>query len=179
MLSWFVARHVIYIMVCWSVYAHIPEVINYGCYTGTKANLVGPVDAPAGYSWLLDPFLDPSGRVCFNNTVKWAFLVPLLLLQGITILWFTMIIRVAMKVLRGDGAEDSRSDDEGEDEEEDEFIYEEALEEEVGVEDLDFKSWERRSGVKRQGGSSSGVSLPGHSDRKELLGRIGCEKQVD
>ncbi len=92
-----------------------------------------------------------------------------------------MIVRVAMNVLRGHAAEDVRSDDEGgEEEEEDEYIYEEAeaLREEVGVEALDLKNWERRHGVKIQS-SSSGVSLPGHSDRKELLGRIGCEKQVE
>ena len=51
-------------------------------------------------------------------------------------------------------------------------------EEEVGAESLDLKNWERRTGIKRQA-SSSGVRLPGHSDRKELLGRIGCEKQVE
>ena len=75
----------------------------------------------------------------------------------------------------------TRSDDEGaeeeEEEDEDEFIYEEAqpLEQEVGVEELNLKNWERRTGMKRPA-SSSGVSLPGHSDRKELLGRIGCDK---
>lgn len=180
MVSWFLARHVVYMMVCWSVYAHTPEIMPIGCFSGTNGNLVGPEAAPPGLSWLAEPYLNSTGRVCYNETVKWAFLAPLLLLQVITIVWFTMIIRVAMKVLRGDGAEDSRSDDEeeGEEEEEEEFFYEEALEEEVGVEALDFKSWERRSGIKRQA-NSSGVSLPGHSDRKELLGRIGCEKQVE
>ncbi|KAJ3499052.1 hypothetical protein NLG97_g627 [Lecanicillium saksenae] len=177
MVSWFVARHVIYIMVCWSVYAHTPEIMPSGCFTGTNSNLVGPQQPPEGLGYLLEPFYNSTGRVCYNETVKWAFLAPLLVLQLITIVWFTMIIRVAIKVLRGDGAEDSRSDDE-EEEEEEEFIYEEALEEDVGVEALDFKNWERRSGIKRQA-NSSGVSLPGHSDRKELLGRIGCEKQVD
>ncbi|KAJ6790111.1 hypothetical protein PWT90_05642 [Aphanocladium album] len=179
MVSWFAARHVIYIMVCWSVYAHTREVMASGCFTGTNSNLVGPQQPPEGLGYILEPFYNSTGRVCFNNTVRWAFLAPLLLLQVITIVWFTMIVRVAMKVLRGDGAEDSRSDDEEEEEEEEEeFIYEEALEEDVGVEALDFKSWERRSGIKRQA-NSSGVSLPGHSDRKELLGRIGCEKQVE
>lgn len=180
MVSWFAARHVIYLMVCWSIYAHTPEVMDFGCYRGTNADLVGPHEAPAGLGHLLEPFYDSAGTVCFDHAVKWYFLTPLLMLQVITIVWFTMIIRVAMKVLRGDGAEDSRSDDEDEEEEveEEEFIYEEALEEDVGVEALDFKNWERRSGIKRQA-NSSGVSLPGHSDRKELLGRIGCEKQVD
>lgn len=181
MVSWFAARHVIYMMVCWSIYAHIPEVLNYGCYTGSNANLVGPQDPPKGLGHLLEPYYNSTGRVCFNNAIKWAFLTPLLALQVITIIWFTMIVRIAMKVLRGDGAEDSRSDDEEDEEEEEleeEFIYEEALEENVGVEALDFKSWERRSGIKRQA-NSSGVSLPGHSDRKELLGRIGCDKHPE
>ncbi|TQV97968.1 hypothetical protein V2A60_006326 [Cordyceps javanica] len=178
MVSWFAARHVIYLMVCWSVYAHIPQVMSYGCYSGSNANLVGPEDPPKGLGYLLEPYYNSTGRVCFNNTLKWAFLTPLLALQAITIVWFTMIIRVAVKVLRGDGAEDSRSDDEDEEEEVAEFVYEEALEEDVGVEALDFKSWERRSGIRRQA-NSSGVSLPGHSDRKELLGRIGCDKQVE
>lgn len=187
MVSWFVARHVFYVLVCWSVYAHAPYIISLGCYVGSNSNLVGPAEPPPGLFYLVEPFLSSTGRVCFNHTVKWAFLGPLLLLQVITIIWFTMIVRVAIKVIRGDGAEDTRSDDEGDEEEdewqeedEDEFVYEEAqpLEEEVGVEALDLKGWERRTGAKRQA-SSSGVSLPGHSDRKELLGRIGCEKQVE
>ncbi|EGX91058.1 sphingosine N-acyltransferase lac1 [Cordyceps militaris CM01] len=179
MISWFAARHVIYMMVCWSIYAHIPEVLSYGCYTGTNANLVGPHDPPQGMGYLLEPYYNSTGNVCFNDSIKWAFLAPLLALQVITIIWFTMIIRVAVKVLRGDGAEDTRSDDEDdEEEEEEEYIYEEALEEDVGVEALDFKSWERRSGIKRQA-NSSGVNLSGPSDRKELLGRIGCEKTVE
>lgn len=184
MLSWFVARHIFYLLVCWSVYAHAPAIMPWGCFRGPNSDLVGPEETPPGLWYLVEPFLSPTGRVCFNETVKWAFLAPLLLLQVITVIWFTMIVRVAVKVVRGDGAEDTRSDEgddeEDEEEEDDEFIYEEAqpLEEEVGVEALDLRGWERRTGVKRQA-SSSGVSLPGHSDRKELLGRIGCEKQVE
>lgn len=182
MVSWLLARHVFYVMVCWSIYAHTPEIMPNGCFTGSNGRLVGPVDAPAGLSYLFEPFYNTTGHVCYNETIKWAFLTPLVLLQVITIFWFMMIIRVAVKVLRGQGAEDNRSDDEGgvEEEEEEEFVYEvaEPLKEEVGVEALDLKSWERRHGVKIQS-SSSGVSLPGHSDRKELLGRIGCEKQVE
>lgn len=181
MVSWFVARHVFYLMVCWSIYAHSLVVIPNGCFVGPNDSLVGPTEAPAGFAYMIEPFFNATGRVCYNETIQWAFLTPLLLLQGITVFWFTMIIRVAIKVVRGDGAEDSRSDDEyEEDEDEEELIYEEIhpLEQEVGVEDLDLKSWERRNGLKKQA-SASGVSLPGHSDRKELLGRIGCEKQVD
>ncbi len=187
MLCWFVSRHIFFPMVCYSVWAQTPHIMPTGCFKGRgpAANLTGPIERPAtGLLYLIDPFLDSEGLVCYDERVKWAFLSTLLMLQAIMILWFTMIIQVAVRVIRGDGADDSRSDDEGEDEDEedeDRFVYEEAqpLEEEVGVESIDLKGWERRAGVRRQASGASGVSLPGHSDRKELLGRIGCEKQVD
>ncbi|RYO97942.1 hypothetical protein DL765_010987 [Monosporascus sp. GIB2] len=52
------------------------------------------------------------------------------------------------------------------------------IEEEVGVEGIDLKQWERRSGVKGAT-SSTAISFSRHGDRKELLNRIGCEKQID
>ncbi|KAH6980990.1 TLC domain-containing protein [Ilyonectria sp. MPI-CAGE-AT-0026] len=180
-ISWFVCRHVLYLTACWSVYAQSTKITGNVCFHGDNENRVGPFDTPPGHSYMLQPFMDTSGLLCFNDTVKWTFLAPLLFLQVLTLIWFTMIIRVVIKVLKGGVSDDVRSDgEEDEGEEEDEFIYEEAqpLEEEVGVEDLDLRNWERRHGLRKQA-SSSGVSLPGHSDRKELLGRIGCEKQVD
>lgn len=184
MVSWFIARHVLYMYVCWSVYAHTPDIMPNGCFTGPENNRSGPLKPPTtkGSWYLLEPLWDSEGLVCYDEKVKWIFLSMLLFLQTLTVMWFTLIIRLAVKVLMGGSAEDPRSDDEGEDlEEEDEYVYEEAqpLEEEVGVEALDLKNWERRTGVKRQATTATGVSLPGHSDRKELLGRIGCEKQVD
>merc|ERR1712000_27771 len=147
MLSWLLARHVTYCAVCWSIYAHTPEIMPTGCFKGSNNNLVGPVDPPPGYGYLLEPFYNSSGHVCYNETVKCAFLTPLIILQFITIFWFTLIIRVAVEVLRGAGAEDTRSDDEAVAEEsEDEYVYEEAeaLKQDVGVESLDLKGWERR-----------------------------------
>ncbi|KAK4216781.1 longevity assurance proteins LAG1/LAC1 [Rhypophila decipiens] len=184
MVSWFIARHVLYVYVCWSVYAHTPDIMPTGCFSGPDTNRSGPLEAPTtkGSWYLLEPLWDSEGLVCYDEKVKWIFLSMLLFLQALTIMWFTLIVQLAIKVLRGGSAEDPRSDDEGEDlEDEDEYVYEEAqpLEEEVGVEALDLKNWERRTGVKRQATTATGVSLPGHSDRKELLGRIGCEKQVD
>ncbi|KAK7915305.1 hypothetical protein PG985_013008 [Apiospora marii] len=180
MVAWFMSRHVFYGMACWSVYTDIPKQIPIPCFKGTDDNLIGPFEAPEGWSHLLEPFRDPSGTVCFTNNIRWGFLGCLLFLQVITIAWFITIIQVAIRVLKGGAADDVRSDGEGEEEEEEEYEYEEAqpFEEEVGVEAIDLKNWERRTGVKRAS-SSSGVSLPGHSDRKELLGRIGCEKQVE
>lgn len=129
--------------------------------------------------------------MCFNNGIKWGFLSALLFLQGITIMWFTMIVKVAVNVLRGGQADDIRSDDEGDNEEEeeiqeklihamedqiDDFEEPQPFEEEVGVEAINLKgrTWNTRKSTSH----ASGVSLPGHSDRKELLGRIGCDKPV-
>ncbi|KXX82367.1 Sphingosine N-acyltransferase lag1 [Madurella mycetomatis] len=174
----------LYIMVCYSVWAHTPEIMPQGCFKGSKSKLAGPFEPPTnkGVLYLLEPLWDPEGLVCYNESVKWTFLSMLLFLQFLTIMWFSMIVRVAIRVLSGTGAEDTRSDDEAdEQEDDDEYIYEEAqpLEEEVGVDKINLKNWERRTGVKRAEPTSTGVSFPGHSDRKELLGRIGCEKQVE
>ncbi|EPE08032.1 longevity-assurance protein [Ophiostoma piceae UAMH 11346] len=220
MLSWFICRHIFYPMICYSVWKHTPKVITFGCYKGLggigasptsvrvgpneTSTLFGAVSKAAPFfsdatnnrlAFLIEPMLDSEGAICYDSVVKWMFLSMLLFLQLIIIMWFFMIVQVAIRVVRGSGADDTRSDGEDEDEEEeadsetdgknsakDEFVFEEAqaLEEEVGVESIDLKGWERRTGVKRQTSASTGVSLPGHhSDRKELLGRIGCEKQVD
>ncbi|KAI1199154.1 TLC domain-containing protein [Nemania serpens] len=179
MLSWFVARHILYNLVCWSLYRDAMRVIRAGCFYGNSANLEGPFPIPDGWRHWLEPFRKPEGAICFSQSAVLGFLYTLLGLQVITIFWFFMIVRVAIRVVRGGSADDPRSDDEVESDEA-EYEYEEAqpLEEEVGVESIDLKGWERRAGVKRVA-SSSAVSLPGHSDRKELLGRIGCEKQVE
>ena len=104
--------------------------------------------------------------------------------------------------MNGGGADDSRSDDEEEEEEEEidieEFIEPKVshlngivkanlsmapVEEDVGVESLTFTRRTspgirafKRSGGRGGGGMASGISIPGHGDRKELLGRIGCDK---
>jgi acyl-CoA-dependent ceramide synthase len=181
--SWFLARHVFYLMICWSIYADLLRLTTPGCYSGRMDDLKGPFPVPDSWSHVFEPFRNPEGTVCFNDNIMYSFLFCLLFLQVITIMWFVVIMQVAMRVLKGGSAEDVRSDEEAEEDEEDEeeeFEYQEAqpLEEDVGVEDINLKGWERRTGVKRAA-SSSGVSLPRHSDRKELLNRIGCEKQID
>jgi very-long-chain ceramide synthase len=144
---------------------------------------------------VFQPFVNPDGPVCFNESIKYSFLYLLGALQVIMLIWFCMIIRVAYRVLKGQGAGDVRSDDEDEEEEEEEEVDDcppnkgkqkamdeedlVPLEEEVGAEGLHFA---RRSSPKRQyrkaSARASGISLQNHPDRKELLGRIGCEKQT-
>jgi len=191
MATWIAARHVGFLMVCWSVYSDLPAETNYGCYRGKNGAISGPFPAPDRVGHLFEPFRDPEGVVCFNNNIKWVFLSALLFLQGITIMWFTMILKVAISVLRGAPADDIRSDDEGDEEEEEEedelaekLIHamedqmdpQQPFEEEVGVEAINLKG--RTWTTRKSSTHASGVSLPGHSDRKELLGRIGCDKPV-
>ncbi|OWP00489.1 TLC domain-containing protein [Marssonina coronariae] len=189
---WFVTRHVFFCMICYSVWADIPANIDYGCYSGQNGSIQGPFPPPDRLGHLVDPFRNPEGTVCFNHKIKWGFLSALLFLQFLTLVWFTMIVKVAIRVLKGGDADDVRSDDEGDDEEElldeksllsaaeqiEEMAAPPPYEEEVGVEAITLKG--RKCGAKhykKGSGSASGVSLP-HSDRKELLGRIGCDKGV-
>lgn len=211
MVTWLMARHILFLTVCWSVYAHIPEEINYGCYRGGDLNLEGPLPVPTDFDHLTQPFRDPVGLVCWDNRIKWVFLALLLALQCVLLLWFTMILKVAYKVISGDGADDVRSDDEDDEEEEDEVEEDELdelnlpekaidtiktgsepplyIEKEVlsTEQDMTFSSSKkqkggaskspiRRSPRKSAEAHTTSVNLLGHSDRKELLGRIGCDK---
>ncbi|TAQ84549.1 hypothetical protein B7494_g7127 [Chlorociboria aeruginascens] len=195
MVTWVAARHICYLMICYSVYADIPTTISYGCYSGKNGAIIGPFPPPDRFFHLLEPFRDPNGVVCWNDNVKWGFLSALLFLQGITIMWFCLIVQVAIKVIRGGEADDVRSDAEEEEEcsdgvdektpptvgQTDEAENIQPLEEEVGVEDINLKGWASntsKSKYRKGTGSASGVSIAGHSDRKELLGRIGCDKGV-
>lgn len=110
--SWFIARHVLYLMTCWSVWADVPRVTAVGCYRGAMDNLEGPFAAPRGAWRLLEPFFNPRGIVCFDGPVRLSFLAFLLVLQVLTIMWFVLIIRVVVRVLQGNPAQDDRSDDE-------------------------------------------------------------------
>ena len=189
LVAWVICRHVFYVITCYSVWKHIPEVINLGCYRGPSSALVGPFSPPDRFGHLLQPFRDPEGVVCFNHGIKWGFLGALLFLQAIQIMWFFMIMRVAISVLKGAAADDTRSDDE---EDEEDVVDEKIIrtieelgesaplyEEEVGVESLSFNkrsNGHTRTTRKSSNSSTSGISLP--HDRKELLGRIGCDKGI-
>ncbi|RAL10458.1 longevity assurance proteins LAG1/LAC1 [Aspergillus homomorphus CBS 101889] len=184
MLSWFLARHVCYLITMWSIWKHMPETIAVGCYHGSQDSLRGPTPLPSDGDWshAWAPFHDPAGTICYSNGVRWGFLGALGFLQVLTVLWFVLIVQVAVRVVKGIGADDIRSDDEAEQEaaeEEDELVpvTEYKICNEIGVAALGGSGWARRTGGTRRTASSSGVSLTGHFDRKELLSRIGCEKQ--
>lgn len=189
-LMWFVARHVFYMLICWSIHMDVPIEMAYGCFRSTDGIKISSDGGTDVLRHVLQPFIDPDGTVCFNERIRYSFLSLLLVLQVITIIWFGMILRVAFNVLKGNGADDSRSDDEGEqdgDDEEDDILdgtnessrtVQQPLEEEVTVEALHLprRTSPRARTYRKSNGRASGISIPGHSDRKELLGRIGCDK---
>ncbi|KEF60460.1 uncharacterized protein A1O9_02021 [Exophiala aquamarina CBS 119918] len=220
--TWFITRHALYMTVLYSIYSDIPQEIQYGCYKGSVQKLQGPLPVPNDWDHLTQPFRDPEGLVCWNNSIKWVFLWMLAALQVVLLVWFIMIVRVAYKVVTGKGAEDVRSDDEEEEEEEEEtmanekkplidnvhtcvesqpFLEKEVLSTDPGFSVSKTASSPRRSKQKSKSSSSSlvrtssagsssstsrksydsahasGINLlAGSSDRKELLGRIGCDK---
>ena len=122
--AWLVMRHFFYMAICWSIYAHVGEVtMPYGIYsivTGSRISEDGGTNIMRS---LFQPFMNPKAQtIAFNANIRWLFLGMLLALQCITIAWFVMICRVVMRVLRGQGADDTRSD--GEDESCDELALE-------------------------------------------------------
>ena len=209
MVTWFLSRHVLFMWTWYSILAHIPEEIKYGCYRGGDEDLQGPLPVPNDWSHLAEPFRDPVGLVCWNHNIKWVFLILLAALQVVLLMWFTMVIKVAYKVLSGHGADDVRSDDE--DDEEEEELEERArtellekapapaeslpfLEKEVLSTDthagLSFSKQTtkltrpseptpvRRSTRRKNEGNGCTTGANLLQERKELLGRIGCDKSV-
>lgn len=208
-ISWLITRHVLYVMVCWSIYAYAPVDMQPGCYLADesgKQNGFVPISDRAQFealggndSWgnLLKAYNDQNGPICWNPDIRYYFLALLLTLQVFCCIWFGTISKVVYKVLSGSAAEDLRSDDEGDEDEEMEqdqtsTIFNMATtcaesgmssmapkEEEVGVDALTFARMNgasQRRQARRESTRASGISIPGHGDRKELLGRIGCDK---
>ncbi|KAH7112827.1 TLC domain-containing protein [Dendryphion nanum] len=196
--SWFITRHIFFNLVCWSIYAHTPTAMAPGCYLPDKSFV--PMSSTKEFAalggndiWgnILKAYTDRNGPICWNPTIRYGFLSLLVSLQVLLVLWFVMILKVVWRVVTGRGADDVRSDDECE---EDELSVDDDLntpinaikaghewvpvEQEVGVEALTFTraSPSVRKSKRTSGSRSSGMSIAGHGDRKELLGRIGCDK---
>ena len=128
-----------------------------------------------------NPFFDQKGTICLDRNIKSIFLGLLLMLQVLSIVWFGMIIRVAFNMLKGKDANDTRSGDEDEDEgEEDEEEEEETCEVRAnGKPSQPINGKALASGSEappRQTGlfQRGGIRVPGSRDRKELIGRVGC-----
>ncbi|KAI9749677.1 MAG: sphingosine N-acyltransferase lag1 [Lichina confinis] len=191
--TWVVARHVLYMMVVYSTYRDTKETIPFGCFDKDNQVSEQPAQVTDSFLQVVQPFISPDSFICWTHNVKWTFLTMLLALQALTLIWFGMIMRVAWRIVKGGKAEDSRSEDEAEDDalELDVDLGDKrshgagppTLDCEVGVDGVDVRAKTRPlPGARRyrkMTASATGVTLPGHhSDRKELLGRIGCDKSI-
>lgn len=87
MLTWTITRHVLYMVLLWSCYHDAPRYISFR----------------TSVDWV-------SGHMLTRTTYT-MFLVLLTTLQVILLIWFVMIIKVAIHVLTKGEAIDSRSDD--------------------------------------------------------------------
>ena len=173
-------------MLWWSIYKSVPENMAYGCYSGATGEMLTTDAYPDSWGHLLYPFQDINGPICMNRRVKWIFLSFLLFLQILSLVWFTMIVRIAISFVRTGNAEDTRSDDEAEVEDEVELTAENhsnGTPRPIAVETTSAEGGWKRSVV--SSGPSQGssvrirrgrVRLSDQSDRKALLGRIGCDK---
>ncbi len=124
-----------------------------------------------------DPFFDQKGTICLDRNIKSIFLGLLLMLQVLSIVWFGMIIRVALSVFKGEGASDTRSGDEDEGEEEEDEETHEVRPNGKPIQSANGKvtasgseAPSRQTGLFQRGG----IRVPGSRDRKELIGRVGC-----
>lgn len=191
--TWFTTRHVFYGAICWSLYYQVGnDTLEFAMYSTADGTLVSSGGGEDVFRHIFQPFLYPSAQtVAFNGNVRGMFFCLLGALQCITIVWFFMIMRVVLKVIRGHPAEDTRSDGEDEDEEvtndahipaqpsDHDMLEHESppstqrfIEVESTSEEFAFST--RRGSGKRKSkakGISSGLNLNGH---KEILNRIGC-----
>ncbi|KAJ5610195.1 hypothetical protein N7510_006914 [Penicillium lagena] len=184
MVAWFITRHIFYPILCWSIYKNVPAKMSYGCYSGSTAEMISADGYPDAFAYMFAPYQDLNNPICMNRTIKWIFLSFLLFLQGLSIVWFSMIVRVAVNVLRTGNAEDSRSDDEEEDEIQvgDEIVSNGVLLKDSvsttpvlsdGSSGLDHRRSNGATAVRARG---RGRVPFDQSDRRALLGRIGCDK---
>ncbi|KAF4959447.1 hypothetical protein FGADI_1668 [Fusarium gaditjirri] len=171
--SWVLCRHAAFPMVCWSVYVHSLAIAGPRCFIGSGKNIIGPQEVPAnGYFYMLEPLIYTNGRVCYDYTIKTLFFSGLLFLEALMLVWFVMIVKLVIRVLRGGNAEDTRSDNEEE--------YEEELPIEVKVDAKKLQFPKQYPSVGR-GTSSVFQSTRGMAiskDRKGYLDRIGCEQRI-
>lgn len=87
MIVWFFTRHIAYVFVWWTCYKDAPTLIRFS----------DRLDLASGHA------LTPMSYM--------VFLLLLAVLQVILLIWFGMIVNVAVRVLTQKGAIDSRSDD--------------------------------------------------------------------
>jgi very-long-chain ceramide synthase len=128
LISWPYTRHYIYNKLLLSAYFDAPVIFHRDNHNSPSYQ-VNP--RRGGGAWQIGCDWNPREGYYFTKEVHIAFIILLAILQALLIFWFVMIVRLAVRVIRGSPADDVRSD--AEDEEGDEE-YEEEEEEEPEIE---------------------------------------------
>lgn len=90
MVSWIFGRHIVFLYQLWYAYFEAPKFVGNNCVYNELGELVA----------------------CYSQAAHNTFGILMLILQVITCVWLYMIICVVVRVLRGENAEDTRSDSE-------------------------------------------------------------------
>lgn len=176
---WIVSRHMIYILLCYSIYRDVPGVMDYGCFSGATGL---PEDPNTLGVWrYLEPFFDQSSTICLDRKIKWTFLGMLIAIQSLSILWFSMIIKVAYQIISGGVGKDVRSSDE--EESEDECVAEQPnqLDEKDAPSSASGQTSARDAAAARGGffqRRRGRIRIPGSRERKDIIGRVGCKDKI-
>ncbi|KAJ8099764.1 TLC domain-containing protein [Lipomyces tetrasporus] len=122
-LTWIIGRHVLYMKLVLSAMYDSPKLIGYKCFFEPLDDVISVGDAISnGISNKTRMWLGE--EQCFTEIVHFSFIFLLWVLQGIMLMWFYMIIKVAVRVLSGGGADDSRSDGEQDDDDDSTEVFE-------------------------------------------------------
>ena len=204
--TWFLTRHLFYLAVCWSLYIDLPSTYGcYNAGTGARIDGENSsIISNLLHAYTSDPSSPVCFNKPLRNTFL-SLLLALQVLTMIwfgmicRVAYGVLSGKGAEDSRSDDEGEDEEEDEEDEAEDDNDepqgieqirdFAQKEPeirfeplpppREEEVGVEELRFVK--RNSSVKQQAARrsksrTSGISIPGHGDHKELLGRIGCDK---
>lgn len=113
-ITWFIARHVLYVKLVLSTMFDSRKLIGSTCFfvadDMTGSNI-------AKHPNLNTTHLRAEDEQCYTEVMQYSFVSLLWMIECLAIAWFYMIVNVAVKVICGGEADDSRSDDEDEEEE--------------------------------------------------------------
>ncbi|KAK9370946.1 TLC domain-containing protein [Lipomyces kononenkoae] len=115
--TWVISRHVLYAILVWSAMFDAYKLIGYKCFFEPLDDVISVGDALSSGSHNKTR-TSLGEEQCFTEVMHFAFITLLWILQGLTLVWFYMIVKVAVRVLSGGGADDSRSDEEDDDDDE-------------------------------------------------------------
>ncbi|KAK7206414.1 TLC domain-containing protein [Myxozyma melibiosi] len=115
-LLWIITKHILYVKVTLSAMFDAHHLIGYKCFFDPLDDVVSVSDSQLVARGLNKTISSSGDEQCFTELVQYSFVGLLWILQVISLIWLYMIFKVAIKVVTGAGADDSRSDDEEEDE---------------------------------------------------------------